>query len=466
MNKKKLISLLVAIVIAIATILMLPKDMLGIQGRITMGCFLAAIVLWVMDVFPFVITCFILMLTLVVTKAAAFGTAFSGMTQTTWWLMLGAMGFSVALSKTGVLKRISYHVLRMFPPTFNGQILAVAVIGLIISPMIPSVNVKIAMLMPMVKTISDTIGYGKRSKGAHGLWATAYASLVLTSLSFATANLFSIIVSGILPENGRLGWFQWFLAAIPWTIICVGGTLLVTAMMFKPAAGESKEMSKAFIDEELAKMGPMSRNEKITLGILVGAVLFWIFESQIGIASQVTALIAMILVVVLGIIDVGELQKGVPWNMLLMVGVMFGIGGVFTETGINEFITALFTPLVNSISGNTVVFLVAFSLLFSVVRMIVTNVITLFMVFIPLFIPFAAKMGINPWIIGFIALVSQTHWGMLYMSNFGIPAFGMWGGEENLDYNQLAKPSWVYCVLNIIAIIVSIPFWKMIGLIG
>ena len=52
------------------------------------------------------------------------------------------------------------------------------------------------------------------------------------------------------------------------------------------------------------------------------------------------------------------------------------------------------------------------------------------------------------------------------MSNFGIPAFGMWGGEENLDYNQLAKPSWVYCVLNIIAIIVSIPFWKMIGLIG
>ena len=464
-SKKQWIFLAAAVVVALAVALLIPIEGLSSAGSITLGIFLGAIILWCGNVFPFVVTCLILMILLVVTKVVSFGTAFSGVSQTTWWLMLGAMGFSVALTKTGVLRRLSFHILKVFPSNFLGQSLAVALAGLVVNPMIPSVNVKIAMLMPMVKSISDTVGYPKRSKGAHGLWSVAYISIVLGSYAFATSNLFSIIVAGLLPSEGRADWIQWFLGALPWLVIAGIGTLVVAIIMFNPK-DPSLEMSKDFIDEELKKMGKISRQEIICIVTLIAAVLLWIFEGQIGIPSQVTALMSMVVVLVLGVIDMKELKNGVPWDMLLMVGTLMGLGGVFAEVGLTDFITQVFTPVVNLVSGNIVIFLIAFSLIFSLVRMVVTDVITLFTIFIPLFIPFANALGISPWVLGFIALVSQTHWGMFYMSNFGIPAYGMWGGEEMLDYNQLAKPSWVYCVLNIVAIIVSIPFWKLIGFIA
>lgn len=464
MPKKKLIGLLAAVVVSLATILLIPDTSLALSGRITLGLFVGAIILWILEVFPFVVTCFILLILLVTTKVTSFATAFSGLRQTTWWLMLGAMGFSVALNKTGVLKRFAYHILRVFPSGYLGQVLAVAAAGLAVSPMIPSVNVKIAMLMPMVKTISDTVGYKKLSRGAHGLWSAAYISIVLGSYAFATSNLFSIIVSGILPEEGRIGWFQWFVATIPWLVVAGGGTLLASIVMFNPK-DEEANLSKEFISSELQRMGPMGKQEGICLAILIGAVILWVFESQIGIPSQVTSLITMTLVLAFGIITIPEFKNGVPWDMLLLIGTMMGLGPVFEEVGLNNFIYQVMSPAISRITGNVFVFLLAYSLLISSIRMVITNVITLFMVFIPLFIPFAQSLGISPWVLGFVTLVSQTHWGLLYMSNFGIPAYSMWGGQEMLNYNQLAKPSWVYCVLNLVAIALSIPFWKLIGLI-
>lgn len=464
MSKKQQIGLVSSVIVALTVGLLLPISGLSDAGRITLGLFLGAIVLWILEVFPFVVTCFLLLILLVVAKVAKFDTAFSGLTQTTWWLMLGAMGFSVALNKTGVLKRFAYHILQAFPPGYMGQVLAVAAAGFAITPMIPSVNVKIAMLMPMVKTISDTVGYKPFSKGAHGLWSAAYVSLVLGSYGFATANLFSIIVSGILPAEGKIGWFQWFVGAIPWLLIAGVGTLVASIIMFNPK-DEAGVLSKEFIRKQLESMGPMSKEEKACLAILIGAVVLWVFESQIGIPSQVTSLIAMTLVLAFRIINIPEFKNGVPWDMLLMIGTMMGIGPIFQEVGINDFIYKSMSPVISLITGNALVFLLAYSLLIASVRMVITNVITLFMVLIPLFIPFAQSLGINPWILGFVTLVSQTHWGLLYMSNFGIPAYGMWGGQEMLRWNELAKPSWVFCMLNLVAIGASIPFWKLIGLI-
>ena len=74
---------------ALAVALLIPIEGLSSAGSITLGIFLDAIILWCGNVFPFVVTCLILMILLVVTKVVSFGTAFSGVSQTTWWLMLG-----------------------------------------------------------------------------------------------------------------------------------------------------------------------------------------------------------------------------------------------------------------------------------------------------------------------------------------------------------------------------------------
>ena len=87
-------------------------------------------------------------------------------------------------------------------------------------------------------------------------------------------------------------------------------------------------------------------------------------------------------------------------------------------------------------------------------------------VFIPLLVPFAEAAHISPWIVLFILLTSSSSWQQLYMSNFALVGFAAYGGETVLDYNQLAKLSWVYMAVNLLALCAMVPYWMMIGLIG
>lgn len=48
------------------------------------------------------------------------------------------MGISAAVSKSGLLERISLKVMSLAPPTFRGQSLALMCPGLLIEPFIPS----------------------------------------------------------------------------------------------------------------------------------------------------------------------------------------------------------------------------------------------------------------------------------------------------------------------------------------
>ena len=225
------------------------------------GLFAGAIVLWGFSVFPFFVTALLLNVLLVLTKASSFEIAFAGIMNSSWWLLLGAMGISVALKKTGIMKRFSYHILKLFPAGFTGQVLAVSAAGLITNPFIPSVNAKVAMLMPMVKGLSDTLGYQNRSRGTHGLWSAAYGSIVVGSIGFATANLFSVAGMGMLPEETQnsFGWFTWVMASFPWVILLFIAMVVFSLILYRPKNEANSGMSKDFIQTELEKMGKKSQ---------------------------------------------------------------------------------------------------------------------------------------------------------------------------------------------------------------
>ncbi len=62
--------------------------------------------------------------------------------------------------------------------------------------------------------------------------------------------------------------------------------------------------------EELKKLGPLSRNEKITAGALAVTVGLWIFGGQVGVNAVAAALLGLAIMLITNVV---RLSKHIVW---------------------------------------------------------------------------------------------------------------------------------------------------------
>ena len=61
--------------------------------------------------------------------------------------------------------------------------------------------------------------------------------------------------------------------------------------------------------EELKKLGPLSRNEKITAGALAVTVGLWIFGGQVGVNAVAAALLGLAIMLITNVVCPVVLQR-------------------------------------------------------------------------------------------------------------------------------------------------------------
>lgn len=110
------------------------------------------------------------LLLMVVLKVGTFSEVFGAFGDTSVWNLVGIFGFAAAISKTGLLNRIALHILKVFPDTFNGQLLSILVTGFVLGPLIPSVTAKMTILASLAVSLSQYNHFKKSSKGATALF--------------------------------------------------------------------------------------------------------------------------------------------------------------------------------------------------------------------------------------------------------------------------------------------------------
>ena len=177
---KKMLKIAVAIVGLVAAIVisnMTPPEPLTEKSMIGLGIFVFFVLCSMVEVFPDYI-CWLLMCTgWAAFKCVPFAQAFGFFTSTSWGLVVGAMVLAAAVAKTGLLKRVALTMMTKFPVTYKWQTASLLITGLIITPFIPSGTVKASLMAPFALTISDSLGFGRRSKGATGLFRAIWISI-------------------------------------------------------------------------------------------------------------------------------------------------------------------------------------------------------------------------------------------------------------------------------------------------
>ncbi len=464
MSKKQIIGGISGIVLGIIVAFIAPPQGLTPQAMYALGIITWAVVYWICDVAPEYVVAMAMCTLWALFGCVPFKTAFATFSGTVWWLLVGALGMGLAVSRSGLLRRISLWVMNIFPATFNGQTLGLIAAGTIIAPLIPSMTAKAAIVAPISMGISDAMGYKRKSSGAAGLFGAMYVGFILTGPMFISASFICYMLRGLLPADvqAQFNWTFWFISAGIWTITVLVLMSLAIRLLYKPK--EKDILPKGYAAGELAKLGPMNRNEKITTVVLVIALLCWMTEPLHGINATIIALVGLIVLLGCRVYDRPDFRTGMGWDNIIFIGGIINLGSVLPALKIDKWIADACSPVITPLISNIYLFIIVLAVAIYAIRYLLVSFTATTAIFTVLFVPFAVRAGINPWVTGFAVWTSTQLWNVFYQNSTFLTSFYAVGGEM-VTHKQMARLSYAFMGVSLIGLLASVPLWRYLGLV-
>ena len=211
----------------------------------------------------------------------------------------------------------------------------------LLAPAIPSLAARAGgIFLPLAKALCTACGSKPddgtaRKMGAY-VMATLFQTSCVTSGMFITAmaaNPLSVNLAAATIGH-TITWGEWAIAAIVPGTACL---LLVPALLyvFYPPEVKDSPEAPAKAREELAKLGPMSGDEKIMGGALLLTVGLWIAGGALGVSSVAAALVGLTILLVTGVISWKEcLAEGPAWDTLTWFAALIAMAGCLNTFGL------------------------------------------------------------------------------------------------------------------------------------
>lgn len=434
----------------------------GSTGAVAMrilGITCLAIVWWSGQVVPDWLVAMVMLLLWVLLGNFSFHTAFSAYSSPSVWLIVGAFCLSAAISKTGLFQRISLFLIRLFSPTFRGQVLALLLTGTMCAPLLPSTTAKAVLGASVANSIADAMGY--TGKGRCGLFVASFVGFAGTTPAFMSAGVSAYILLGFLPEETRSGmsWMTWLHETALWLMIVLAGTFFLIQLLFSPESDGA--LKPEYIRREYEKLGKMEGPERLSAGLLAAAFFLWVMESTLHISAAVTALAIAALCFASGILESGDLATAVPWGLVIFLGCVLNIGNVFAETGIDIWLQGILSSAFSHM-GNSLAFLLALALIVIALRLILVSQTATISILLAVLAPVAGSFGMNPFVVGFVILALQGSWFLSYQNSVFTAAIACM--EGTVVHKQTVLACVIFELLSLMGCLMSIPIWRAEGL--
>ncbi len=464
-SKKRLIFGIAGVIVLVLFNWVLPVPEVFANGAIsveaepracfgTLGILLFTVIWWMGEVFPTYVTAMVEVCLLVMFKYTTMSVAFTAFTGTTEWMIFGGLALSVACEKTGILRRIAYFLMKIFPPTYKGQILALIVIGTIIQPMIPTTAPKCILGVMLAMSIADAMEFEPLSTGRAGLFAAAWLSFGLTAPAFITSSHTIADGNALLPEPTSV--LGWTINALPWLIVMlVAGFVCITLLY--PNKGGVK-LTKEFANERYKALGKMSRAELFNLLCLLYAMVGW-FTSWAN--ASVIGMSTVALLFMLGVLDKKKDLAKIDWKLLIFVMGILAMSSVFSKVGLKEAMTDLLGPVFAMIPNRIVLFAL-FMVVVVAVRFVLVSQSVCMTFFTLALIPVFQSLNMAPFIAAFTVMAIQQVFICDYQMTAYVPLIGVTNG--GVEHKSMVKFAFGYLAMSVIGIALCCMYWGIRGM--
>ncbi|WP_367185379.1 DASS family sodium-coupled anion symporter [Methanothermobacter sp.] len=310
---------------------LIPLPGLKASGHAAISLLVFAVSMWATESVPLAVTSLIILFAQPLIGVESFENAVIGFANPILFLMIGGFIMAEAIRKSGLAQRFTYYLLRRLGTSpERGLFVSIFSTGLL-SAWIENV-VAFAMLLPIIKEIVDIMGCSEPERGRSN-----YAKAMILGASFGS------LAGGFGTEIGtapnlmaaaytQIPFLNWMIFGFPLAVAMLFVIWFVLMRVF-PSEVTALCDGDAVIGKKLMELGEVKREEKISAGILLFAILLWVTAGWTGINSYSVSLIAAVMFIFAGVITWKDAQKNIDWGLIVFFGGALSLGSALLKTG-------------------------------------------------------------------------------------------------------------------------------------
>jgi sodium-dependent dicarboxylate transporter 2/3/5 len=399
------------------------------------------------------------------------------------FLFIGGFLMAFAMERWNLHRRIALRILLLVGIS-PGRILLGFMLATSFLSMWMSNTATAMMMVPIALSIilklEESLGEANMGKYSIGLLlGIAYSASIggIATLVGTPPNLsFARIVSIIFPEMTEISFADWFVYAIPVTILLFIAAWLLLYFMYKPKHSWENIHLNDF-KKEYAALGKAKIEEKIVLILFIILAFLWIFRSGFTVQSFVIpgwsqlfktpsyindGTVAIFISLILFIIP-SKSKKGerlmnwetankIPWNIVLLFGGGFALAQGFVDSGLSVWFGEQLAGLANV---DPIYLTLANVTMMSLLTELTSNVATTEMI-LPILAGLSTVIEINPLLLMIPATLAAS---LAFMLPVATPPNAIIFGTNRIKVKDMVKTGILLNITGIIIATLVMYFW-------
>jgi len=454
---------LLVIVLALLTLAFGGRLGIGHGGVIFLAIFAATVAMWICNLVDDYIPALFALLATLLTGLVPVPVVLSGFASDGFMMALSTLALGTVVVSSGLGYRVMLLLLRRLPNRQRWHNLGLFATGLVLTPIIPTANGRIALLAPFYADMVDNLGLARQGRAATRLALSCFSGGTLFSAIFITSKSVNFAVFGLLSPQGQ-DHFQgaaWLQAALVTAAVLL--LAHAAAATFGCRNAERPQLPAVRVAQQCALLGPLTSREWAALGG-IGFMVTGIVTSSLHKVQAPWLGFAMLFGLLLcGTLDKKELKEKVDWTFLLYLSGITGIVAAFNHLGLDRALGAHLPVLGDSMRAHFGLFVLLLYLLINLVRLAAPSNATT-VILATILMPLAQVNGVNEWLVGFIILVFSEAWWLPYQCSYYLQMQELNRGAPL--YGE-ARFLWLNALLNLarlLAVYAAFPWWHMLGI--
>jgi sodium-dependent dicarboxylate transporter 2/3/5 len=359
---RKLIGLIVSLGVWAGLMLMPTPEALGLDGQRAVALLASVCIMFATEAVPLPAIGLLIPVYQVVVGGLPTDLVTGWMMSNALLFLMGTLMLVAALSSRGLDKIIALYILTSVGSSVYAVVFGIIAVSALLAGFMSDAAAAL-MLAPVLGMISIV-------RDSHDRPITNLTKLLIFAVGFG-----AIVGSPYTPAGGArnvimmdymqqladvdIGFAQWTLYMLPYTLSMVGVLTVLLPMIFPPEITDLRTAVESLRME--VKERPFGLDQMIILAVFAITIVLWLVVGDLyGIG--VIAVGAAAILLVLGVVEWRNYQRDVDWGVLMIYIGAISLGGYAAETGAAAWIADTFLALIQGVGlgeGNTLVLVVS-----------------------------------------------------------------------------------------------------------
>ena len=427
-----------------------------------LAIFSSTIVMWVFSLVDEYIPGIFALLATLAMDLVPMPVILSGMASDGFMLAMSVLGLGAVIVASGLSYRLLLLLMLRLPNTPFWQNSAILGIGFLLTPLIPSINGRVALVSPFLSDMLEILRQKLKGVSANQLAVSAFTGVSLLSAVFLSSKSVNFVIFGLLPDQiqDQFQWLSWLQASAVTGLVLLVIYVLLAATLLR--GHEPSHLSREQLAVQLSLLGRLKRGEWAAI-LGVGLFMLGVLTTSIHkVPSPWLGMAVLFGILLFGALNRKQFQQNIDWPFLIYLAGIVGIASAISYLGLGQTIATKLPWLGEYMHTNFSLFVLALSWVIFVMRLAVPISATI-VILATILMPIAVHYGVNPWVVGFIILVLSEMWFFPYQCSYYLQFRQLTKGQI-FDEALFLRFNALFNLLKIVAIYASMPYWKSLGL--